>query len=171
MLSLMLNAAAAPATPAEGPSQLLVLGMHHSGTSIVSNLTMMMGAYGGARDELLLHPENPLKFWERRDVVALDEARLDAGLRIQKVAGDGNCMFRALVLALGSALPPPPRAAVSRGQSGTSPPRRHAYALWGCSCHRGVVRVFQPLGRSAFGMRYQRGPSSSLAIPQSRNGP
>ena len=42
---------------------------------------MMMGAYGGARDELLLHPENPLKFWERRDVVALDEARLDAGVR------------------------------------------------------------------------------------------
>ena len=81
MLSLMLNAAAAPATPAEGPSQLLVLGMHHSGTSLVSNLTMMMGAYGGARDELLLHPENPLKFWERRDVVALDEARLDAGVR------------------------------------------------------------------------------------------
>ena len=73
MLSLMLNAAAAPATPAEGPSQLLVLGMHHSGTSLVSNLTMMMCAYGGARDELLLHPENPLKFWERRDVVALDE--------------------------------------------------------------------------------------------------
>ena len=74
MLSLMLNAAAAPATPAEGPSQLLVLGMHHSGTSIVSNLTMMMGAYGGARDELLLHPQNPLKFWERRDVVELDDA-------------------------------------------------------------------------------------------------
>ena len=80
MLSLMLNAAAAPATPAEGPSQLLVLGMHHSGTSLVSNLTMMMGAYGGARDELLLHPENPLKFWERRDVVALNEQRLSAGI-------------------------------------------------------------------------------------------
>ena len=35
MLSLMLNAAAAPAAPAEGPSQLLVLGMHHSGTSLM----------------------------------------------------------------------------------------------------------------------------------------
>ena len=32
------------------------------------------------RYELLLHPENPLKYWERRDVVALDEARLAAGL-------------------------------------------------------------------------------------------
>merc|ERR1740130_636936 len=40
----------------------------------------MMGAYGGEKDELLLHPDNPLKYWERRDVVALDEARLAAGL-------------------------------------------------------------------------------------------
>jgi len=69
--------------PASAPSQLLVLGMHHSGTSVVSNLTMMMGAFGGAHDELLLHPENPLKFWERRDVVALDEQRLDAGVQSQ----------------------------------------------------------------------------------------
>ena len=76
MLALM--HAAALAQPAASPSQLLVLGMHHSGTSIVSNLTMMMGAYGGEMDELLLHPENPLKYWERRDVVALDEQRLTA---------------------------------------------------------------------------------------------
>ena len=78
MLALM--HAAALAQPAASPSQLLVLGMHHSGTSIVSNLTMMMGAYGGEMDELLLHPENPLKYWERRDVVALDEQRLTAGV-------------------------------------------------------------------------------------------
>ena len=78
MLHLM--QAAALAQPAASPSQLLVLGMHHSGTSIVSNLTMMMGAYGGEMDELLLHPENPLKYWERRDVVALDEQRLTAGV-------------------------------------------------------------------------------------------
>ena len=70
----------APMAPAASPSQMLILGMHHSGTSVVSNLTMMMGAYGGANDELLLHPENPLKFWERRDVVALDEQRLVDGV-------------------------------------------------------------------------------------------
>ena len=29
------------------PSQLVILGMHHSGTSLLANLTMMMGAYGG----------------------------------------------------------------------------------------------------------------------------
>jgi hypothetical protein len=77
---LALNAAAAPLAPTITPSQLLVLGMHHSGTSLVSNLTMMMGAFGGAVDDLLLHPDNPLKFWERRDVVALDEQRLVEGV-------------------------------------------------------------------------------------------
>jgi glycogenin glucosyltransferase len=41
---------------------------------------MMMGAFGGAVDDLLLHPDNPLKFWERRDVVALDEQRLVEGV-------------------------------------------------------------------------------------------
>jgi len=85
MLALVHAAAlSAPVAPgaaaAASPSQLLVLGMHHSGTSVVSNLTMMMGAFGGERDELLLHPENPLKFWERRDVVALDEHRLVEGV-------------------------------------------------------------------------------------------
>jgi len=79
--ALALNVAAAPGAKPTPPSQMLVLGMHHSGTSIVSNLTMMMGAYGGEMDELLLHPENPLKFWERKDVVALDEQRLVAGLQ------------------------------------------------------------------------------------------
>ena len=82
MLSLLaLNAVAAPVPAGVPPSQLLVLGMHHSGTSVVSNLTMMMGAFGGATEDLLLHPDNPLKFWERRDVVALDEQRLTAGVQ------------------------------------------------------------------------------------------
>ena len=49
---------------AANPSQILVLGMHHSGTSIISNLTMMLGAYGGAKDEMLLHAEVPaLALW------------------------------------------------------------------------------------------------------------
>jgi hypothetical protein len=82
---LAINAAGVTLAPAQAPSQVLVLGMHHSGTSVVSNITMMMGAYGGETDELLLHPENPLKFWERRDVVALDEERLISGVQ-QKVA-------------------------------------------------------------------------------------
>ena len=70
MLATAMFSLAAPLPPATtvepttSPSQLLVLGMHHSGTSVVSNITMMMGAYGGETNELLLHPENPLKFWE-----------------------------------------------------------------------------------------------------------
>merc|ERR1719498_1926837 len=72
------NSLAAPSKAA--PSQIVILGMHHSGTSLLSNLTMQMGAYGGEKNELLLHPDNPLKYWERRDVVALDEARLESGL-------------------------------------------------------------------------------------------
>merc|ERR1719399_578360 len=72
------NSMAAPSKAA--PSQIVILGMHHSGTSLLSNLTMQMGAYGGEKNELLLHPDNPLKYWERRDVVALDEARLASGL-------------------------------------------------------------------------------------------
>jgi hypothetical protein len=85
LLSMAAPLAPAPAASHAAASQLLVLGMHHSGTSVVSNLTMMMGAYGGETNELLLHPENPLKFWERRDVVALDEHRLVAGVQ-EKVA-------------------------------------------------------------------------------------
>jgi len=77
---MLLGAAAAPTGRPTTPSQILVLGMHHSGTSVVANLTMMLGAYGGKADEMLLHPDNPLKFWERRDVVSLDERRLEAGL-------------------------------------------------------------------------------------------
>jgi glycogenin glucosyltransferase len=77
-LMAMLVHVAAEASSAS-PSQLLVLGMHHSGTSVVANLTMMMGLYGGTHDEMLLHPTNPLKFWERHDVVDIDERRLAAG--------------------------------------------------------------------------------------------
>merc|ERR1719454_830756 len=84
--TLVLNVAAAPVARTAAPSQVLVLGMHHSGTSLVSNLTMMLGAYGGELDELLLHPDNPLKFWERRDVVSLDEQRLATGVRPETAA-------------------------------------------------------------------------------------
>jgi len=80
LAAVSMLALGAPMAPPKAPSQILVLGMHHSGTSVVSNLTMMMGAFGGATDDLLLHPENPLKFWERRDVVALDEQRLSEGV-------------------------------------------------------------------------------------------
>ena len=55
------------------PSQVLILGPHHTGTSIVSRALSLQGLHLGERPELLLDPENPLKFWERRDVVALNK--------------------------------------------------------------------------------------------------
>jgi len=68
------------AKPTQPPSQLLVLGMHHAGTSIVANLTMMLGASGGPPSDLLKHPSNPLKYFENSDVVAVDKTRLAAGV-------------------------------------------------------------------------------------------
>ena len=59
------------------PHQVLLMGMHHTGTSILSNLTMKLGFYGGSDASFLRHPHNPLKYWERRDVVMLNQAQLD----------------------------------------------------------------------------------------------
>src|SRR3954464_15209298 len=56
--------------------QLLVLGMHRSGTSGVTRLLNMAGAYFGP-EGIATDPnsENPKGFWERRDVRKLcDEA-------------------------------------------------------------------------------------------------
>lgn len=58
-------------------SQLIIAGMHHTGTSILSNLTMTMGIYGGSYDDFLFSKKNPMKFWERRDIVSVNQARLD----------------------------------------------------------------------------------------------
>ena len=51
------------------PSQILPLGIHHSGTSVLTNMTLELGAYGGDRADFLLVEKNPMKWWERRDVV------------------------------------------------------------------------------------------------------
>ena len=59
--------------------QLIVLGMHRSGTSIVARLLNMMGAYFGPEGVTLgANEENPKGFWERRDVLDLDDALLRA---------------------------------------------------------------------------------------------
>ena len=72
MLSLSL-AAVGFASP---PSQILILGPHHSATSIVSRALGRMGLYLGEQEDLLLQESNPLKFWERRDVVEVNRQRL-----------------------------------------------------------------------------------------------
>lgn len=58
--------------------EVLVLGMHHTGTSMLSNLTMELGLHGGSPDVFLRHPTNPMKYWEREDVVELNQAQLES---------------------------------------------------------------------------------------------
>jgi O-antigen biosynthesis protein len=57
--------------------QILVLGMHRSGTSAVTRLINMMGAYFGPEGIALNTSErNPKGFWERKDVVAINDEAL-----------------------------------------------------------------------------------------------
>jgi predicted nucleic acid-binding Zn-ribbon protein len=54
--------------------QIIVLGMHRSGTSSVARLLNMMGCYfAPERMELPATEANPKGYWERRDVVNLNE--------------------------------------------------------------------------------------------------
>jgi glycosyltransferase involved in cell wall biosynthesis len=54
--------------------QILVLGMHRSGTSIVARLLNMMGAYF-APDDVVMEPSeaNPKGYWEREDIRILND--------------------------------------------------------------------------------------------------
>jgi glycosyltransferase involved in cell wall biosynthesis len=57
--------------------QIVVLGMHRSGTSVVTRLINLMGAYFGPESVGTgANPENPKGFWERRDVRAANDALL-----------------------------------------------------------------------------------------------
>lgn len=53
--------------------KVVVLGMHRSGTSLVSRLLNLMGFYFGAENTALLSAnDNPKGFWERKDVVDIN---------------------------------------------------------------------------------------------------
>lgn len=57
--------------------QILVLGMHRSGTSAVSRIINMMGAYFGPEGSALDANEfNPKGYWERKDVMEMNDALL-----------------------------------------------------------------------------------------------
>ena len=76
--------------------QILILGMHRSGTSVVARLLNMMGAYfapegvsNGANEE------NPKGFWERQDVRALNDLVLhSAGADLHASAASPSTGFR-----------------------------------------------------------------------------
>ncbi|TXS91333.1 glycosyltransferase [Parahaliea maris] len=59
-------------------TNIVVLGMHRSGTSMVAGALVQNGMYVGADDELLAPQkgENPLGFFERTDVVELNDGLL-----------------------------------------------------------------------------------------------
>ncbi len=57
--------------------QIIVLGMHRSGTSVVARLLNMMGAYFAPENVMMPPtPENPKGYWERNDIVLLNEGIL-----------------------------------------------------------------------------------------------
>jgi len=58
--------------------QIIVLGMHRAGTSAITRLINLMGAYLAPEEQLLpAKPDNPKGFWERADVVALHKFLLE----------------------------------------------------------------------------------------------
>lgn len=57
--------------------QILIFGMHRAGTSMVTRLLNMMGAYFAPEGMgISPRPDNPKGFWERRDVLAINDALL-----------------------------------------------------------------------------------------------
>lgn len=78
--------------------QLIVLGMHRSGTSVLARILNLMGLYLGPEGiSTGANSENPKGFWERRDVRLLNDAILHsvgcdwdrvAGLDLDKVPKD-----------------------------------------------------------------------------------
>ncbi len=75
---------------------LVILGMHRSGTSMLARLLEQVGFAVGSKEELLAaQADNPLGFWERRDVVALNNDILSRqgtawyGPRVTEDAGIG----------------------------------------------------------------------------------
>ncbi len=58
--------------------QIIVLGMHRSGTSALARIVNLMGCYYGSEEaSMVTAPDNPKGFWERKDVMAANDLILD----------------------------------------------------------------------------------------------
>jgi hypothetical protein len=77
------------------PTQLLVLGMHRSGTSLLAGALHRMGAYLGD-GHVLLPPQssNPRGYAERRDVMELNDCLLRSAVRPAVTRVDGTDWWR-----------------------------------------------------------------------------
>jgi hypothetical protein len=77
--------------------QILILGMHRSGTSALTRLINMMGAYFAPEDAALpVNEANPKGFWERKDVMQVNNELLAfQGCSWSDVAGwdDGKASY------------------------------------------------------------------------------
>ena len=91
--------------PSPGPAQLVVLGMHRSGTSGVTRLLNLAGAHFGPEGIATeANEENPRGFWERRDVRAVCDGLLHgAGFDWWKLVGFDAVALPPEVVAEGRA--------------------------------------------------------------------
>jgi len=80
--------------------QLIVFGMHRSGTSPLTRLMNLMGAYVGIEGSLIgANNQNPKGFWERKDVLELNKQVLSSlGLKWYQVANLDLSQLRSQVL-------------------------------------------------------------------------
>ena len=59
-----------------GAGNIVVLGAHNSGTSMVTRLIMLMGAFGGNFETISIHRHNKLKYYEQFAVSLFHDAFL-----------------------------------------------------------------------------------------------
>lgn len=66
-----------PSSSAGPPAQVVVLGMHRSGTSAITNVLRRMGLWAGEKDDFPpADGHNQAGYWEHRGIWAVDEAIL-----------------------------------------------------------------------------------------------
>lgn len=63
-------------TDTSGSGEILVLGQHNSGTSMVAKLVMLLGAFQGNYETVSISPRNRLKYYEQLSVSAFHDAFL-----------------------------------------------------------------------------------------------
>lgn len=68
--------------PGAAAKSVCILGMHRSGTSAIARAVNLLGVYLGEDADLMAAaPDNPKGYWERNDIVELDD-RILAGLKM-----------------------------------------------------------------------------------------